>query len=319
MMKYILILIISTSVFSKIGYYQTSESSCSSIDLRESFPPIRDQKDISWCYSFTAADLLAYKYDLEPVSAAAVALDYNRKGVARIMKFFSDGYSRIRRRTAHKMPWQTGFIKLAMRNAMKKGICLDQDFPSDNYIQVDSLGNKKTVDMSTFLADTYKNKHSDNYTYEFPKISASDYNEIKNHSSKRHFLQNIKNRSCENRVTINSRKVKMKFVSKRMYRKLNAQISKKNPVWIDYNSKVYFDKNKRKQVQTKRLKSLHTSLVVGREFNKDTKTCDYLIRNSYGSDCAARDYSERIKCEDGYFWLSEDRLWPYLLSMGWIK
>ena len=45
-------------------------------------------------------------------------------------------------------------------------------------------------------------------------------------------------REFNNDKLIESKKVKMKFFSKKIYRKLNKQLNQKNPVWIDYNSKV---------------------------------------------------------------------------------
>lgn len=48
-------------------------------DISASFGPVRDQRDIGWCYANATADMLGWKYRTpEPVSAAHVALLRNR-------------------------------------------------------------------------------------------------------------------------------------------------------------------------------------------------------------------------------------------------
>jgi hypothetical protein len=54
-------------------------------DISASFGPVRDQKDIGWCYANATADMLGWKYHTpEPVSAAHVALLRNRAISSRV-------------------------------------------------------------------------------------------------------------------------------------------------------------------------------------------------------------------------------------------
>lgn len=50
----------------------------------------------------------------------------------------------------------------------------------------------------------------------------------------------------------------------------------------------------------------HASSVVGRRWNAEKKTCEYLVRNSWGTDCSQ--YRKDIDCDRGNFWLSSKEL-----------
>ena len=50
----------------------------------------------------------------------------------------------------------------------------------------------------------------------------------------------------------------------------------------------------------------HASLIIGRKYNQETNSCEYLIRNSYGSSC--NNYHPTLRCKNGQFWLSEETL-----------
>ncbi|MDC1175561.1 hypothetical protein OAT67_09190 [Bacteriovoracaceae bacterium] len=44
---------------------------------------------------------------------------------------------------------------------------------------------------------------------------------------------------------------------------------------------------------------------MARKFNYKTGSCEYLVRNSWGSSC---NYSDSYECEEGNIWLPEDKL-----------
>lgn len=50
----------------------------------------------------------------------------------------------------------------------------------------------------------------------------------------------------------------------------------------------------------------HASVIMGRQFNEETGKCQYMIQNSWGTDCSG--YPDHLKCEDGKFWIDEDLL-----------
>jgi hypothetical protein len=52
--------------------------------------------------------------------------------------------------------------------------------------------------------------------------------------------------------------------------------------------------------------SRHASTIVGRRWNKDSNSCEYLIRNSWGTDCGR--YNPKLDCEGGNLWVPKQTL-----------
>ncbi|MDC1175564.1 hypothetical protein OAT67_09205 [Bacteriovoracaceae bacterium] len=50
----------------------------------------------------------------------------------------------------------------------------------------------------------------------------------------------------------------------------------------------------------------HASLIVARKFNSSTGSCEYLVRNSWGTGCS--NYDDELSCEEGNIWLPEETL-----------
>ena len=125
MKAWMLILAIPTLVH---AYSPTPEKDCSDLDLRNDIlGTVRDQGKISWCYAFTASDMLAYTFDkTERISAADIALNYNESLIGRIMDVF----------TSNGNPHETGFNKVALDKAMKDGYCPESVFPSEQWTKV---------------------------------------------------------------------------------------------------------------------------------------------------------------------------------------
>ncbi len=49
----------------------------------------------------------------------------------------------------------------------------------------------------------------------------------------------------------------------------------------------------------------HASVIVGMHWNKDTKSCDFKLRNSWGAECAGYALRFRGRCEGGNLWITE--------------
>ena len=50
----------------------------------------------------------------------------------------------------------------------------------------------------------------------------------------------------------------------------------------------------------------HSSVIVGRRFNDKTGTCQFLIRNSWGTGCGY--YDDSYECDQGNVWIPEDKI-----------
>lgn len=81
----------------------------------------------------------------------------------------------------------------------------------------------------------------------------------------------------------------------------NRELSKENPVAIGYrvcelvSAVAYYPGG-----------CGHESLLVGRNWNDSTSTCEYIVRNSWGTDCSR--YKPGIRCEDGNFTVGAEEL-----------
>lgn len=103
---------------------QLKQKPCEPVDLRnESLGDVRDQGSIGWCFAYQAADLVSYELG-KRVSARDIAqTHHSHKGFKNAKKFIGGGNS-----------------LLAAKLALEKGVCSEEDFPSDNeeYYDVNS-------------------------------------------------------------------------------------------------------------------------------------------------------------------------------------
>ena len=71
------------------AFHPTSQKDCFPLDLRnENLGQVRNQHQVSWCYAFTAADMLGFTFDeQEKVSAADIAIGYNETKVGLFVRW----------------------------------------------------------------------------------------------------------------------------------------------------------------------------------------------------------------------------------------
>lgn len=63
----------------------------------------------------------------------------------------------------------------------------------------------------------------------------------------------------------------------------------------------------------------HGSVVIGRRFNREQRTCEYLVRNSYGPLCKnSVGIPYTVPCDNGSLWVEEKRLFRATMSLEWI-
>jgi hypothetical protein len=61
----------------------------------------------------------------------------------------------------------------------------------------------------------------------------------------------------------------------------------------------------------------HASLVIGKRPNPKTGKCEFLIQNSWGTDCSA--YSKDWKCDHGKIWVNADVLSKNIQTYSYLK
>ena len=62
---------------------------------------------------------------------------------------------------------------------------------------------------------------------------------------------------------------------------------------------------------------MHTTLLIGRRYSTENQECQYLIKNSKGTDCS--EYDHRHQCEYGNIWVSESSLYGAMISYDYIN
>ncbi|NDG83911.1 MAG: hypothetical protein EBX52_02610 [Proteobacteria bacterium] len=300
----------------------TSQSECTSVDLREDFPvKMRNQNGISWCYAHAAADLLQFTYRIpEQISAADIAINYAESDASKVITFFK----RIFSSSSRAEPPQTGFIRKAIKKTLPEGYCPESFLPSDVWTRVDAKsGNRSKVAILDAILDSYqiqkkvrgggiRNPDDLEHYYEFPHVNRDQFFDLARNSKKASFLYRLRGLACSGeRKPYPGASLDLDFQlsGRRVFKRINSSLSRRSPVGLDFFSGIFedYDHYKRK------LDDLHTVLLYGRNFDAGLNECVYLMKNSYGEDCSR--YDPKIKCEKGYLWFPESRLYHSMVSI----
>jgi hypothetical protein len=295
------------------AYYLTTATRCPTVDLRNEFSlKMRNQGDISWCYAHAASDYLQFQFKVEDqISAADVAIRYNLRPWPRLARWL----------TGNTVP-QTGFIRNSIIDAVNEGYCPESVFPSESWTRVDQAGVATQVNLKAAIEDLFrlqenihhgifKNASELPYSYVFKTVSKETLFDILNHSTSKQMLNELRITACEkDRKPFNGsiNQIGMHFRGRNVFNRINDQLDSKQALTIDFfygvlNNATHFKRG---------LGELHTTLLYGRRFDETTSECQYLIKNSYGSDCT--EYDSRHTCEGGYVWMNESYLYRALTS-----
>lgn len=295
-----------------IAFNPTSESDCSPIDLRNPrLGDVRNQGKIAWCYAFTAADMLSYTFGHNQISAADVALNYNESLVGRIMTTVDPNGN----------PHETGFTKVAIVKAMKDGVCPEEVFPSETWVKVVD-GVELNIPMPQAMKEIeglHKKRHeltSKNlpFHFKFKNVDREEFLSLLQTKKLRNFYYELRNEACgEDREDFNARwKTKMVFRNKSIFWRIGEQMDLGRLVAMDYDARILENKDHRGV----KLSELHTSSIVGRRWNKERNTCEYLIRDSHGVQCSR--YDSSYECESGNVWLNESQIYGSITSIVYM-
>ncbi len=64
----------------------------------------------------------------------------------------------------------------------------------------------------------------------------------------------------------------------------------------------------------------HASVIIGRKINSQNKRCEFLVRDSYGSECNDKNGQPRysLPCENGSVWVDARSLMKSTMALTWI-
>jgi hypothetical protein len=294
------------------AYYPTAERECTNLNLQnETLGAVRNQGKISWCYAFTASDMLSHTFNKEQISAADVALNYNESLVGRIMTTVDPNGN----------PHETGFNKIALSKAMKDGYCPELVFPSETWIKVID-GKEEKIPMPEAMkeiAGLHKIRHtltSKNlpFHYQFKNIGRDEFLSLIQTKKLRNFYSNLRHEACrDDRVSFDARwKVKMAFKNKKVFSRISEQLESGRLIGLDYDARIL----ESREHQGVKLSELHTSSIVGRRWNRERSTCEYLVRDSHGVQCSR--YDPSYECSAGNVWLGESQIYGSLISIVYM-
>lgn len=291
---------------------QNNQSSCEPQDLRgDRLGPVHDQERLGWCYAFTAADLLSYKLG-EKVSAADIATTY------------TDGWKKELAATFGKMESEqsAGFTKDAIEKMQNLGgVCREKDFASDAIegTSLDTALNQLQQKKASYNAsDSVCGPDMAALTRFLPNVRPQEYIDILKTSNRASFVKELRDKSCSPRADISQIKVAKEFggdlnKNRALFDSIDKQLDEKNIVEMAYWSETFTSTNPER---LKERSGAHSSIIVGRRFNSKTQSCEYLVRNSYGSKNPT---SRNLDNEEGHFWIPKEDLISEIGAITYLK
>jgi hypothetical protein len=322
---WILLLSLPTLVW---AYTPTSQNDCSALDLRNSnLDQVRDQKQMAWCYAFTGADLLADTFDTdERISAADVAIGYNQTKLGLLVRWLNLNLINRRKPNIAVLAHQTGFNKISLERAMSEGWCPERVFPSESWTKMTRTSHgwqESQVDLDKAmieigaLHDVRKNLTSDNlpFYYKFKNVDAGQFVKMLQTKNIARFYADLRENVCrDDRKPFNTEwKVKMVLKNPNLFKRVSEQLELGRLVGLDYNSRILQDSSNRGVT----FAGLHTSSIVGRRWNGQKNSCEFLIRDSHGEECGEK-YDPSYECDAGNVWIPETKIYPSTVSIVYM-
>ena len=220
---------------------------------------------------------------------------------------------------------ETGFVRSALWASLAAGYCPESVFPSDTWTKRDATGDHP-IQLKEAIADLlnlqeqvhdgfYLSASDLPYTYVFKTVSQDQLYSILANTSRTQLIDQLRVTACEKDRkpypgTIHQ--IRMRLKGRNAFTHINRVLDTHTPLTVDF---FYgFLDNADSYVHS--LNDLHSTLLVGRRFDGKSGECQYLIKNSYGSDCS--EYDPRHTCEGGYVWVGENDLYGALTSYTYI-
>ena len=325
MKVWFLALMVPTAV---LAFSPTGQQDCTSIDLRdETLGTVRNQKQMSWCYAFTAADMMAHAQGIQDkISAADVAIAYNETKIGKVVRWLDVNVINSKDPDLRKLAHQTGFNKVALMTSLNEGWCPEEVLPSETWTKVTRTEageleeqvplEKAMIDISA-LHDIRKSLSVETlpYYYRFKNVDPATFVNLLQAKTVAKFYTSIRKTACrDDRKPFSfDGNVKMEVKCPGVFSKISHHLEAGRIVGLDYDSRILQDSSNHRV----KISQLHTSSIVGRRWNGERNTCEFLIRNSHGESCGVR-YDPTYDCENGNIWLSESQIFYSMTSIVYM-
>jgi hypothetical protein len=299
---------------------EKEKNDCTAVDFSQRLGPIRDQTDKGWCYAFSAADLVTFRLGPDTtnftrrVSAADLAFQFNQQNISWFEKFFYGQDSGTE---------EGGWMGESLRASLKKGgFCLEKNAPSENFLfgRLD-----ETIrDIRTILDSRQPSREQFCFTYlrvqdMFPGIDFDSYAKILAgaQGDNYKYFRSLHEKNCEGKRHSYDLSNEDIIDADRRFTPVDAmlgiidhQLNKQNVLAIGFKTKMI----------SRGASGNHATVVVGRKYDEETKTCRYLLRNSWGTSCGGSLRKELCAPERlGHLWVAKKQLRENLDSLTYIK
>ena len=305
-------------------------ASCPRVDLRSGFPPVRNQGPLGWCYGYAAADLVSYATG-QSVSAVDMVMNYQRAN--------SENHrDNLNQRGINcKVPLASiedgGTIKDAVNlTKARGGFCVDDDLATAENLAQEIRVIEDTVRRIREGSLPNMDDAKRAFAHLFPQANVSALVE-EIHRARgplHHVFRDMAVRACKNRrkpmrtLKAEEMKTETKAQKRAAMAKVDELLAKGRPV--GYSSYFPFTAQ---EADAHRMKEAwaHETVIVGREWNATKGVCEYILRNSYGTDCAQYNWTRKgrvisessHKCENGHIWIPENQIMSAMYGVTWLE
>lgn len=293
---------------------QAGSNACEGRDFRSELPPISSSAGTNWCFAYSAADLVTQKLKT-PVSAVDIAYGYVEQEEQSENEGIMGSLSRFFGASRHDLGdlITGGFANKAIMSRAKIGFCREQDLPSTDVTHHEELF-KLFQNMRKMVESQGRScLNSSLMQKQFPGVSKLEGDKIFAHLEKDTVLSTLAKNSCDKRIN-SSQPLQVEV-------KVPSQFSNSDEFWKQLDSNLSSGKMLSVQLQHMltdpelKKNSAHAVTIVGRRWNVEKKSCEYLVRNSLDQNNCTY-----FQCEkDGHVWVSESFLKKSVASFTDIK
>ncbi|HWU41901.1 MAG TPA: hypothetical protein VN132_00645 [Bdellovibrio sp.] len=265
---------------------KTEEHRCAPRDLRSSFPPIQNQEDSNVCYAYVAADLLQYKLHRK-INPIDVAYQFKKAN---------------RHFDANPKELGVGEVAGALSAMKENGLCKNEDLKTaDKFSDMLSLILRSTQIGNPSCPDNPSANNFDD-TLLTAKESSSET------------LGSALERACSPRIKSDNIKPRTIFGDKAPgFDKIDDLLTNYVPIGVEVSNRGF----------GYRLGDVgvgHALTLVGRAWDKESKSCQYILRNSWGPGCKKTITDNGFKCDsEGHIIMSRSDLIDIIQSATYLE
>lgn len=298
------------------------------VDHRKRMPPIRDQGETEWCFGYVAADMASFETgkNISPRFLSLVNYQVQIKE-AKWNSNYSD--AEIKKLVASEMG--KGRTELAFHRAQQhNGFCLEKHVPSTGIEDQDQNQDQDIAQMVSVFSDLDQNvrgkdpaqrsqlidffcrEHSEVLAQHFPNGFGGDiFSALFGGAGFDSYLK-FSLDQCPETIKVEER-MQAGFGFREdgedypgeAIMDIDHALDHGGIISVSYHTDLLGVPN---ILNEEGLRGSHASSIIGRRWNEKDQRCQYLLRNSWGTDCEQYGKFANIECKDGNIWVYEDEL-----------